>query len=79
MKTSAERQKEWRQRKASEGYTMISIWFDPDVSAVVGKAVEESETPHSDRQKLINSAIRELLDKSAEHSESAIKLKNLNI
>jgi len=79
MKTSAERQKEWRDRYRAKGYQMLTVWLDPDVAAALTQAVIESDTPSVDRQKLINSVIRELLDKSAEHSESAIKLKNLNI
>lgn len=62
MKTPAERQKEWRERKEVEGFKMITIWLEPDVAKALSKASIESDTPFADRQKLINLALRELLD-----------------
>lgn len=62
MKTTAERQKEWRERRKAEGYEMLTIWLDPEVSVKLKKAVLESDTPLVDRQKLINLALNRLLD-----------------
>ena len=61
MKTTAERQKEWRERRKAEGYQMLTVWLDPDVSEALKKAVMKSDTPQAERQKMINDALRKRL------------------
>lgn len=61
MKTTAERQKEWRERRKAEGYEMITVWLEPDVSKALNKAISASDKPQTERQKVINSALRNTL------------------
>lgn len=57
-KTSAERQREWRQRRLAEGYRMHTVWLDPDVSEQLEGVIEGHRAPQGERQRLINEALR---------------------
>lgn len=61
MKSTADRQREWRKRQKEQGYQMLTVWLDPDVSEALKTAVMKSDTPQAERQKLINYALRKLL------------------
>jgi uncharacterized protein (DUF4415 family) len=60
MKTTAERQKAWRQAKKKEGFEMVTIWLDPDIAQDL-KRVTKGQRRHTERQRVINEALRRYL------------------
>lgn len=61
MKTSAQRQKQWRDRRKADGYQMITIWLEPDVARALDAAVNDSGTKQAERQRVINQSLRRCL------------------
>lgn len=57
-KTTAERQREWRQRRRDEGYEMHTVWLDPDVAELLAGATGGHRAPQGERQRIINDALR---------------------
>jgi len=62
-KTNAHRQKEWRDKRKADGYEMHTVWLDPDVAEHLNKYLDESEKPQAERTRLINEAVRAMLDR----------------
>ena len=60
-KTTAERQREWREKRKAQGYEMHTVWLDPDVAKKLNERLRNSEKKQSDRQQLINQTLRENL------------------
>ena len=60
MKTTAERQKAWRQSKKQEGFEQVAVWLDPDVSMALERATQ-GQKKHAERQRVINEALRKFL------------------
>ena len=60
MKSTAERQKAWRQKREAEGFKMVTVWIDPDVSQEL-EAVTGGQSRHTERQRIINEALRQYL------------------
>jgi hypothetical protein len=57
MKSAAERQKAWRQKRDAEGFRMVTVWLDPDVARELEK-VTGGQKQHTERQRIINQALR---------------------
>lgn len=60
-KTTAGRQKEWRERRKAQGYEMHTIWLDPDVAKKLNDKLRKAEKVQSQRQEIINQVLRENL------------------
>jgi len=60
MKTTAERQKAWRTKRKAEGFSVVTVWLEPDVVTMLD-AVAKGPGQHAERQRIINAALREFL------------------
>jgi len=60
-KTAAQRQREWRQRQREAGFRQHTVWIEPDIAERMQERVKGSDSPQSERQRLINDALREYL------------------
>ena len=61
-KTNADRQKAWRDKRKADGYEMHTVWLDPDVAEQLNKYLDGSEKPQAERTRLINKAVRAMLN-----------------
>lgn len=59
-KTAAERQRAWRARRREEGYQMVTVWLDPDVSDALEQRLDE-DGRQAKLQQIINDALRAVL------------------
>lgn len=57
-KSAAERQRQWRKKRAEQGYEMHTIWLDPDAARLLNEKLAGSEKPQAERTKLINEAVK---------------------
>jgi hypothetical protein len=62
-KTNADRQKAWRDKRKADGYEMHTVWLDPDVAEHLNKYLDGSEKPQAERTRLINEAVRTMLNR----------------
>jgi len=62
-KTNADRQKAWRDKRKADGYEMHTVWLDPDVAEQLNKYLDGSEKPQAERTRLINEAVRTMLNR----------------
>lgn len=60
-KTTAQRQRQWREKRKAEGYQQHTIWLDPDVAAALDVAIQGAESKQAERQRMINVALRKAL------------------
>lgn len=60
-KSTAERQRQWRKKRAEQGYEMHTVWLDPDVVQGLNRLMDGSEKPQAERTRLINEAVRAML------------------
>jgi hypothetical protein len=61
-KSTAERQRQWRKKRAEQGYEMHTIWLDPDVAQLLNEKISGSDTPQAERTKLINQSVKAYLE-----------------
>jgi len=57
MKTTAERQKAWRTKRKAEGFSVVTVWLEPDVARELER-VTGGQKQHTERQRIINQALR---------------------
>ena len=60
-KSTAERQRQWRKKRAEQGYEMHTVWLDPDVVQGLNRLLDGSDKPQAERTRLINEAVRAML------------------
>lgn len=64
-KTSAQRQRQWRENRKALGYQQHTIWIDPDVASALDAAITASRAKQAERQRVINECLRQLMISSA--------------
>lgn len=57
-KTTAQRQRQWRENRKAQGYQQHTVWLDPDVASALDAAISESSAKQAERQRVINDCLR---------------------